>query len=95
MESRLQNEDKDLRSDAKLMGLLRDAIAGTENKDGWANLSSVGSHISNQTSFDAQNYGYPRLSDLVKAIGLFQVKRDENKPFKVKDIRRHSNNSAE
>ena len=88
-------KDKELRSDAKLMGWLRDAIAGTENEDGWANLSNVGSHISNRTSFDAQNYGYPRLSDLVKAIGLFKVERDENKQFKVKDIRRHTNSTPE
>jgi uncharacterized protein (TIGR00288 family) len=80
--------DKELRGDAKLMGLLRDAIAGVENEDGWANLSNVGAHISNRTSFDPQNYGYKRLSALVKAIGLFQLKRDEHKQFKVKDIRR-------
>ena len=77
----------ELKSDAKLMSLLREAISGTENDDGWAKLSNVGAHISNHASFDSRNYGFSRLSDLIEAVGLFKLKRDENKHFIVRDAK--------
>jgi uncharacterized protein (TIGR00288 family) len=67
----------ELKQDAKLINLLRSAIAGTEDEDGWANLGAVGGHIGNHTSFDARNYGYAKLSALVEAIDLFEVRRSE------------------
>lgn len=76
---------KVLRCDTKLMNLLRDAISSTENEDGWAKLSRVGTHISNHASFDPRNYGYSRLSDLVNAIGLFELRRDERMHFEVRN----------
>ena len=78
----------ELRGDAKLMNLIREAISNTENEEGWAKLGIVGSHISNHASFDSRNYGYVRLSDLIEAIGLFDLKRDENKHFIVRDKRK-------
>ena len=78
----------DLKGDTKLMNLIRDAISGTENDEGWARLSRVGAHISNQASFDPRNYGYARLSDLVEAIGLFELRRDENKHFEIRERKR-------
>ena len=44
----------------------------------------VGSQISNQASFDPRNYGYGKLSDLVKASGLFEIKQ-EGKLVLVRD----------
>ena len=35
----------------------------------------MGQQIGNQASFDPRNYGYRKLSDLVEAIGLFEVRR--------------------
>ena len=70
----------ELKGDTKLMNLLRNAVAYAENDDGWANLSIVGSRIGNQASFDARNYGYPRLIDLLAAIDLFEIKRVNNHP---------------
>lgn len=79
----------ELRSDTQLLNLLRDAIRKTEQDDGWSKLSRVGAHISNHASFDARNYGYPRLSDLIAAIGdLFQLERDEGLHFLVRDLKR-------
>lgn len=31
----------------------------------------------NQASFDPRNYGYRKLSDLIEATGLFEVKRQD------------------
>jgi len=66
---------KDMKQDTKLVALLRAAVDAAADDDGWAALGSVGSHISNQASFDPRNYGYKKLSDLVKEIGLFEQKK--------------------
>ncbi|AFY38088.1 hypothetical protein Lepto7376_1755 [[Leptolyngbya] sp. PCC 7376] len=67
-----------LKQDAKLMNLLRGAIANTKDEDGWAKLGLVGGHIKNQASFDSRNYGYAKLSGLFEAIDLFEVRREKN-----------------
>ena len=66
---------KNIKSDTKLINLLRQAIEATEDDTGWARLGIVGAHISNKTSFDSRNYGYRNLSSLIKAIDLFELKR--------------------
>lgn len=66
---------KELRGDAKLVSLLRNGIDAAADEDGWASLSSVGSHISNQASFDPRNHGYKKLGDLLDATGLFESVR--------------------
>jgi uncharacterized protein (TIGR00288 family) len=83
-----KSRSNDLRGDAKLMNLIREAIAGTANEEGWADLSRVGTHISNQASFDPRNYGYSRLSDLIEAIGLFDMRRDDSRHIEVRDSRK-------
>ena len=55
----------------------RNAVEANANDDGWAALGGVGSHISNQGSFDPRNYGFPKLSDLFAAISEFEVKKVE------------------
>lgn len=64
----------ELKGDAKLVNLLREAVDAVADDDGWAYLGSVGQQISNQSpSFDSRNYGYSKLGALVKAIDLFVV----------------------
>ncbi len=55
---------QELRGDTRLVQMLRSAVETTSGDDGWANLSVVGSQISNKASFDSRNYGYGKLSDL-------------------------------
>ena len=50
----------------------------------------MGSHISNQASFDPRNYGYSRLSDLIEAIGLFEVRRTKDRHIEVRDGKKKS-----
>jgi uncharacterized LabA/DUF88 family protein len=67
-----------LAKDRKLVRLLRDAVAAAEDEDGWAQLGTVGSHISKQAAdFDPRNYGFKKLGELVAATGLFEI--DERK----------------
>jgi len=79
---------KNIKSDTKLINLLRQAIEATEEDNGWAVLGPVGSHISNKTSFDTRNYGYKNLSSLIKAIDLFELKRGPGNSYLVKDKRK-------
>lgn len=51
----------------QLAPLLRTAVESTAKEDGWAALSAVGSAIQkNDPAFDARNYGFKKLSELVK-----------------------------
>lgn len=95
----LENEDKntqpkkkrskELKCDTSLMNVLRDAVLNSADESGWANLSLVGKVISNQTSFDSRNYGYSKLSSLIQAIDLFEIKfSNEVNNWLVRDKRR-------
>jgi len=83
-----QKTSKHLKSDTKLINLLRQAIESTEEDTGWAALGPVGAHISNKTSFDSRNYGYKNLSSLFKAIDLFELKRGSGNSYLVRDTRK-------
>lgn len=65
----------ELRGDTRLLNLLRGAVDAVADEQGWALLSAVGNQIANRASFDSRNYGYRKLSDLIAATGLFEVKR--------------------
>lgn len=67
---------KELRQDTRLMNLLRAGINAGADDDGWAHLGGVGSTVQNQSpDFDSRNWGYAKLSDLIEAVGLFEVDR--------------------
>ena len=79
---------KELRGDTELVRLLRTSVEQTSDDDGWAHLGKVGQYISNNSSFSSVNYGYRKLSDLVKASELFEVEvRNDNKSIYIKDAR--------
>jgi hypothetical protein len=51
-------------------------------------LSKVGKYISNNSSFSPINYGYKKLSELIKASELFEVEmRNNNTAIYIKDVR--------
>jgi uncharacterized LabA/DUF88 family protein len=70
-----QRTAKELRGDTRLVNLLRNAIEATSDDDtGWAQLSRIGQNINKQSpDFDSRNYGYAKLSGLIKGIGLFDT----------------------
>ncbi len=79
---------KELRSDTRLVSLLRTAIEAVSDDDGWAHLGPVGHHIANQApDFDPRNYGFKKLSELVVGIGLFEVSR-KSKNVVLRDNRK-------
>lgn len=77
-----------IKSDTRLMNLLRQAVEAVENDEGWAMLGPIGTHISNQASFDQRNYGFKKLSDLFAAIDLFEMKKTDGSVLWVRDKKR-------
>jgi uncharacterized protein (TIGR00288 family) len=85
-----ENKPKNLNSDTKLVNTLRDAIETNEDSEGWAYLGNVGNYISNISSFDPRNYGYKKLSDLIKDISLFETKYESNNSqLFIRDIKKN------
>ena len=81
------SDTKNLRGDTRLVQMLHNAVDAASGDDGWAHLGEVGNQIGNQASFDARNYGYRKLSDLIEATELFEVKRQNQAVF-IRDKRR-------
>jgi uncharacterized protein (TIGR00288 family) len=79
----------ELRRDNELVKLLRTAVEQTSEDDGWAHLGKVGHYISNNSSFSSINYGYKKLSDLIRASELFDVEmRSGGMVMFIKDARK-------
>jgi len=63
-----------LKGDTALVSLLRSAVEAGSDEDGWAHLGGVGNIITKQRpDFDARNWGYAKLSDLMAATTLFDL----------------------
>lgn len=80
---------KELRSDTALVKLLRTAVEQTSEDDGWAHMGQVGHYISNNSSFSSINYGYKKMSDLIRATDLFNIDmRNNGSSMYIKDSRK-------
>ncbi|MFW5737456.1 MAG: NYN domain-containing protein, partial [Spirochaetota bacterium] len=65
---------RELKSDSRLVNLLRNATEDSADETGWANLGTVGQNIANKApEFDPRNYGFKKLGELVTAIDLFII----------------------
>ena len=60
---------------SKIVSAIADEILpDLESENGWANLADVGNRLSKlYTDFDARNYGYQKLSQLIKAQSCFEI----------------------
>ncbi|EKD39731.1 MAG: hypothetical protein ACD_75C00309G0011 [uncultured bacterium] len=81
----------ELRGNTTLMNLLRSAIEACSDETGWAHLGPVGNFIiKTANDFDPRNYGFEKLSELIAAIGLFDLERRETRVF----VRTHRKKAA-
>jgi uncharacterized protein (TIGR00288 family) len=76
-----------LKQDAKLVALLRNAVQAAADDEGWARVGAVGQQIANQASFDPRNYGYATLSKLLNASQLFEWANEGKSDVAVRDKR--------
>jgi uncharacterized LabA/DUF88 family protein len=82
----VKKTSQQLAMDTKLVSLFRSAIESLSDDDGFANTSEIKKHIlKNYSAFDSRNYGYAKFSDLINAIGLFEL---DAKKQRIKDKRK-------
>ena len=63
----------------KEINLISTSISDRSDEDGWAFLGDVGSLIQKkQPNFDSRNYGFEKLTPLIKSIGNFELEQREN-----------------
>ena len=85
----------ELRSDTRLVTHLRNAVAAVSDEEGWAALGGVGSHINkNWSALDPRNFGYTKLSDLVIASELFELRRDSHNHMQLRSTRKNGKKST-
>ena len=74
--------------DKDLLDVLGAAFkASKRDEDGYAALSELGQRAKAVSSFAVRNYGYTRLSELIRAIPNFEVKTGEDGRLAVKRLR--------
>jgi uncharacterized LabA/DUF88 family protein len=89
-----KKSSKQIKSDTRLVLLLRNAVESAADENGWAQLGTAGSKIVNQApDFDPRNYGYKKLRDLIEASKLFDgearsLPGSDRKVLYVRDNRR-------
>ena len=88
VKSKIKKSKSELTRDKWLVDLLYRAVEQTADDYGWANLADVGTYINNSSSFSPINYGYKKLSSLIKDIELFDIAYDEvSKIMTIRDKR--------
>ncbi len=79
----------------KEIKLISATINDLSDEEGWAFLGDVGSLLQKkQPNFDSRNYGFEKLTPLIKSTGNFEIERRENpkgrnKLIFVKNIEKH------
>lgn len=83
----------------KVIKLISTTISDLSDEEGWAFLGDVGSLLQKkQPNFDSRNYGFEKLTPLIKSIGNFELEQRENHKSKhklifVKNLDRRSRKS--
>jgi len=71
----------------KEIKLIQTTITDLSDDDGWAFLGDVGSLLQKKRpNFDPRNYGFQKLTPLIKSIGLFDIEHREIQKSKNKLI---------
>ena len=71
----------------KVIKLISSTISDLADDDGWAFLGDVGNLLQKkQPNFDSRNYGFEKLTPLIKSIGTFEIEQRENQKGRFKLI---------
>jgi uncharacterized LabA/DUF88 family protein len=58
--------------------MIEHAVEAVSKEDGWATLAGVGGYINkNHPSFDPRNYGFTKLSKLIKSQSYIEIKLEQ------------------
>ena len=73
--------------DSETLRLIRDAVADSEDEDGWADLSDVGATLTQrQADFDTRSFGFRKLGRLLGSLTKQFELKDLEDSKKVKDL---------
>nr|WP_287911772.1 NYN domain-containing protein [Acinetobacter sp.] len=78
------SNDKEEKSpiDKATLNLIYKAVKDNSDENGWTYLGAVGTYLSTvKPDFDTREYGYNKLSGLIKALGLFETKMQGSQMF--------------
>lgn len=71
----------------KVISMISTTISDLSDEEGWAFLGDVGSLLQKkQPNFDSRNYGFEKLTPLIKSIGKFELEQRDNTKSKHKLI---------
>jgi uncharacterized LabA/DUF88 family protein len=71
----------------KVIKLISSTISDLADEDGWAFLGEVGNLLQKkQPNFDSRNYGFQKLTPLIKSINRFEIELRESQKGKTKLI---------
>ncbi len=71
----------------EIINLIATSVNDVADDNGWAFLADVGNLISKkQPDFDARNYGFSKLTPLVKSLKRFQIEERESSNSRIKHI---------
>lgn len=67
--------------------LVLNSVNDVADEDGWAFLGDVGNMIlRKQPSFDSRNYGYSKLTNFIKSLGIFEIDKRDTSNRGIKHI---------
>ena len=79
VEDEKPNEENIDKITPKVIKLISATISDLSDEDGWAFLGDVGSLLQKkQPNFDSRNYGFEKLTPLIKSTGHFEIDQREN-----------------
>ena len=96
-ESKDQQKDSVDQITKKEIKLIQNSVSDLSDDDGWAFLGDVGGLIQKkQPNFDSRNYGFDKLTPLIKSIGLFDIEQRESSKsrYKLIYVRNNKNDKA-
>lgn len=86
-ENKTSNEPSVDKITKKEIHLISSTIRDVSDDDGWAFLGDVGSLIQKKRpNFDSRNYGFEKLTPLIKSIDRFEIEQRENQKSRHKLI---------
>jgi Fe-S-cluster formation regulator IscX/YfhJ len=67
------------KTDKNLVNLITSSINDIADENGWAFLGDLGNMLlKKRPDFDSRNYGFEKLLQLIKSLGLFEIDERES-----------------
>lgn len=89
------SKTKPLQPPSAATPIIRRVLDQMETEDGWAPLGAVGTQLANLSSdFDPRNFGFRKLSDLVRKTNAFEIEHPEGRAVRIREKPASANSKA-